>query len=165
MGFDSLWTNDFCISQKPGNFTFLSTHGKRTTLPTSARTHTQDTCRYNLSWYIAGYRCCYPSKSKHTHTHSFACMDKPYLAVLRKMHFRGKWHHYHINDFHPNTSANVATHTSKYDMCIRISHVVRIKKTALMGFNAEGWEGREKKTTRKNSTQQMQHKNTAVADW
>lgn len=92
-------------------------------------THTQtNTCKYNLSWYITGCRCCNPMLSfqkanTQTHTHSsFANMDKPYLAVLRKMHFRGKWHHYHINDFQPNTSANVATHTHTAVNVILVTH-------------------------------------------
>ena len=61
--------------------------------------------------YSHACMCAHTRAHTHRHTTSFASMDKPYLAVLRKMHFRGKWHHYHINDFQPNTSANVATHT------------------------------------------------------
>lgn len=129
------------------------------------------------------------SKYTHTHTHSsFANMDKPYLAVLRKMHFRGKWHHYHINDFQPNTSANVATHTHTAVNVILVTHNFsashtnkhtqsknsaltshtafknRLALLVLMAFNPTLMYGENMAA---NAVQQMQHKHwqVTVAYW
>lgn len=104
-------------SKKHGDFTFISMRGDQMW---HTHTHTDMQMRFIMMYWRVqvlqtdSIHSCIQTIPKQIHIHTQTCshagMDEAYLAELRKTLFRSKWHHYHINDFQPNTSANVSTH-------------------------------------------------------